>query len=387
MTPVPQIKNNDFSIRWTGSFTAPKTGEFTFGLLTNGWVRLFINDQEVCSTWGIDAVPGYSFPPGEIIGKFPMKAKQSYSIKIEYCLNTNTRPRGRSIRIGCDLPLPPDSIERAVSAASLADIAVVFAGLNEEWESEGFDRLTMDLPAGQVALIEKVAAANSNCIVVLNNGAPVEIAGWLQQVPCLVEAWYPGQECGNAIAAVLFGDINPSGKLPDTFPCRYEDNPAFINYPGESGKVTYGEGIYVGYRYYDAKKVKPLFPFGYGLSYTSFEYRNLLINPMDIKVGEIINVSLEIRNTGSRQGKEVVQLYVHDIKSSLVRPPGELKGFQKVDLLPGEIKKVSFVLDAEAFSFYDPEAKKWVAEPGEFEIQVGSSSRDIRARQIFILQP
>jgi beta-glucosidase len=387
MTPVPQIKNNDFSMRWTGIFTAPETGEYKFGLLTNGWVRLFVNNKEVCSTWGIDAINGYSFPPEEKIGKFPMDANRSYSIKIEYCKNTRTPARGRSVRIGCDLPLPPDLVERAVTAATRSDVAVIFAGLTDEYESEGFDRKDMDLPDGQEELIEKVAAANPNCVVVLNNGAPVEMASWLHRVPCLVEAWYPGQECGNAIADVLFGDINPSGKLPDTFPRRLEDNPAFINYPGESGKVLYGEGIYVGYRYYDAKKVEPLFPFGYGLSYTSFEYSNLRINPVEMRAGEKINVSLDIKNTGPRQGKEVVQLYIRDVKSSLTRPPKELKGFRKVNFLSGETKTVDFVLDEEALSFYDPQACRWVAEPGEFEVQVGSSSRDIRARQVFTLKP
>jgi beta-glucosidase len=293
----------------------------------------------------------------------------------------------RSIRIGCDIPLPPDLLQRAVSAAARADAALVFAGLTEEYESEGFDRKDMDLPAAQVELIKKVAAANPRTVVVLNNGSPVAMANWIGGVPAVVEALFPGQECGNAITAVLCGDVNPSGKLPDTYPRRLEDNPAFLNYPGESGQVLYGEGIFVGYRYYDAKKIAPLFPFGHGLSYTAFTYSNLRVSPSKVKTGGKINISIDIKNTGKVPGKEVVQVYVSDIASRVQRPPKELKAFRKVSLNPGETKTVEFTLDMEGLSFYDPELRGWVAEPGEFEIQVGSSSRDIRARKKFVLVP
>jgi beta-glucosidase len=212
------------------------------------------------------------------------------------------------------------------------------------------------------------------------------MSGWLDNVPAVVEALYPGQECGNAIAAVLCGDVNPSGKLPDTYPRRLEDNPTFINYPGESGWVLYGEGIFVGYRYYDTKKIEPLFPFGHGLSYTSFRYSNLKVSPLKVKAGEKISVSIDVKNTGKVTGKEVVQVYVSDIASRVPRPPKELKAFRKISLEPGETKTVDSTLDKEALSFYDPELKDWAAEPGEFEIRVGSSSRDIRARKKFVLE-
>jgi beta-glucosidase len=242
----------------------------------------------------------------------------------------------------------------------------------------------MDLPERQNDLIRKVTAANPNTIVVLNNGAPVSMP-WLKKVSAVVEALFPGQECGSAIAAVLFGDVNPSGKLPDTFPRRYQDNPAFTHYPGENGKVHYKEGIFVGYRHYDLKQIEPLFPFGHGLSYTDFKYSNVKITPARAKAGDKIQVSIDIKNTGKVAGKEAVQLYISDIVSSVPRPPKELKAFQKVALLPGETKTVKFTLDKEAFSFYDPSPKKWVAEPGDFAILVGSSSRDIRAREKFTL--
>ena len=384
--PVPEITGNEFSIRWTGLFTAAQTGKYKFGLSAGGWGRVYINDKLVCSNWGDKKEVEY-LPTEEKTGEITLESGKTYTIKIEFCRNTSSQSPMRSIRIGCDLPLPPDLMERAAAAAASSDVAVIFTGLTDEYESEGFDRKSMDLPPGQAELIEKVAQANPNTIVVLNNGAPVAMETWIKKVPAVVEAWFPGQECGNAIADVLLGEVNPSGKLPDTFPVRYENNPAFINYPGEGGKVLYGEGIYVGYRYYDAKKIEPLFPFGHGLSYTRFEYGNLQINPGKVNVGDKINISIDIKNTGKLQGKEVVQLYIHDVESKVQKPPKELKGFRKVSLLPGDTKTVKFVLEKEALSFYDPVIKQWAAEPGDFEVQIGSSSRDIRARQTFVLIP
>ncbi len=216
------------------------------------------------------------------------------------------------------------------------------------------------------------------------------------------KAGHPGQECGNAIADVLFGDVNPSGRLPQTFPRRLEDNPAYINYPGENGRVHYGEGIFVGYRYYDKKKIEPLFPFGSGLSYTTFAYRNpsagsghrLRLSAPDtstglsarIDAGEGLRVSVDVQNTGTRAGQEVVQLYVRDLESRLMRPEKELKAFAKVNLEPGETKTVTLTLNRESLACYDDQARQWVAEAGEFEILVGSSSRDIRASARFTLQ-
>jgi beta-glucosidase len=209
---------------------------------------------------------------------------------------------------------------------------------------------------------------------------------WVEQVAAIVQAYYPGMENGNAVAAVLLGKVNPSGKLPVTFPVRLEDSPAYINasYPG-CREVNYGEGIFVGYRYYDKRDVTPLFPFGHGLSYTSFTYSGLKV-AKKVKSGNMVEVSLTVTNTGKLAGKEVVQLYVSDLSCSLPRPPKELKGFVKVALEPGEAKTVTFTLDERALSFYDPHKKAWVAEPGEFEVLVGSSSRDIRVKAKFVLE-
>jgi beta-glucosidase len=220
---------------------------------------------------------------------------------------------------------------------------------------------------------------------VLNTGSPITMP-WLDKVAAVVQAWYPGQECGNAIADVLFGDVTPSGKLPQTFPVRVEDNPAYLNFPGENGKVYYGEGLFVGYRYYDKKRIAPLFPFGFGLSYTTFSYSPLRLSAQEINPDDTLQVSVDVTNTGLRAGKEVVQLYVRDEQARLQRPEKELKAFAKVHLEPGESKTVTLSIAREALAYYDDRTHKWVAEAGEFEVLVGASSQDIRATATFALR-
>ncbi len=268
-------------------------------------------------------------------------------------------------------------LKEAVELASKSDVAIVFAGDGPHVEREGEDRASMDLPAGQDELIRAVATANRNTVVVLNVGSPVTMTRWIAATPAVVNAWFPGEEAGHAIADVLFGDANPSGKLPVTFPKRLEDSPAYGHYPGTNGVVEYAEGIYVGYRHFDTHDVEPQFPFGHGLSYTTFGYSNLKATSPG---GGRVEVSLDLRNTGRRAGAEVAQLYVHEAKPKLDRPVKELKAFRRVELKPGELQTVSFTLDKAAFSYYDPAKRAWVADPGRFEILVGSSSRDIRLR-------
>ena len=272
------------------------------------------------------------------------------------------------------------SLKEATDLAAHSDVAVVVVGRYPKLESEGSDVKTMDLPAGQDELIAAVEQANPHTIVVLNTGDPVTMTKWIDNTPALLELWYGGQEGGHALASVLFGDANPSGKLPVSFPKRFEDSPAYGHYPGENLKVDYAEGIYVGCRYFDTKNVKPLFPFGFGLSYTSFEYSGLKVTPGNAPAKEPATVSLKVKNTGARDGAEVVQVYVHDGHSKIDRPVHELKGFQRVELKAGEERTVEFKLDRAAFSYWSPDKKDWVAEPGTFEIQVGASSRDIRLR-------
>ena len=270
-------------------------------------------------------------------------------------------------------------IDEAVELATSSDVALVLAGLPLHYESEGIDRKHIDLPPAHNQLISAVAKAQSNTAVVLTNGSAIAMP-WVNEVPTILETWLGGQAGAGAIADVLFGVVNPSGKLAETFPVRLEDTPAFLNFPDEDGEVIYGERMFVGYRYYDKRQIEPLFPFGHGLSYTQFSYDNLQLSASDLTDRGQLQVTLSVTNTGQRTGKEVVQLYVVDKESSLKRPPQELKGFDKIELAPGESKEVTFRLSSRDFSYYSKLYDRWIAETGEFEILVGSSSRDIRLR-------
>ncbi len=267
-------------------------------------------------------------------------------------------------------------LAEAIEAAKKAKVAVIFAGLPDAFESEGFDRKHMSMPNCQNELIEKVAAVQPNTIVVLHNGSPVEMP-WVNQVKGIVEAYLGGQAVGGAVCDILFGKVNPSAKLPETFPLKLEDNPSYLSYFGEGDVVEYREGIFVGYRYYDKKKMDVLFPFGYGLSYTTFEYSDLKVDKESMKDTDTMTVSVNIKNTGNMAGKEVVQLYVADKESTVIRPVKELRDFAKVELAPGETKTVTFTLDKRAFAYYSVKIHDWHVETGEFDILIGKSSRDI----------
>lgn len=256
---------------------------------------------------------------------------------------------------------------------------MVIVGLDAEWESEGYDRQTMDLPkdGNQDRLIAAVAKANPRTVVVNQSGTPVTMP-WANDVPAIVQAWYQGQEAGNALADVLLGLANPSGKLPVTFPKRLEDNPAYHNWPGEHRRVVYGEGIYIGYRHYERAKIEPQFAFGHGLSYTTFAYGKPTISSSILTEDDSLTVSVPVTNTGSRAGKESVQLYIRDPKSRLPRPDKELQAFGKVDLEPGQTKVVDLKINKYSFGYYDTSLSGWIAEEGEFEAVVGASSADIK---------
>ena len=275
--------------------------------------------------------------------------------------------------------LDEELVLEAVQVAKEADVAVVFAGLPASYESEGFDRSHLDMPPSHNELIEAVCRAQPNTVVVLSNGSAVTMP-WLDSPKALLEGWVTGQASGGAIADVLFGLVNPSGKLPETFPVRLEDTPAYINFPGEEERVRYGEGLFVGYKYYEKKRVRPLFPFGFGLSYTNFEYSDLRLSHSTITDRETLNLSVKVKNTGDMAGKEVIQLYVRDPESRLVRPEKELKAFAKVALEPGEERDVCFQLSGRDFAYYDSVRKTWHVESGDFEILIGSSSADLRAK-------
>jgi beta-glucosidase len=281
---------------------------------------------------------------------------------------------------------PQRLLDEAVAAAKESDVALVFVGYAWKLETEGKDRPSMDLPEGQDELIRAVAAVNKKTIVVFNAGGSVGLMKWIDQVPGVIDGWYGGEEGGNAVADLLFGDVNPSGKLPFTFLRRIEDSPSYGNYPGENLKVKYAEGIYVGYRYFDKHyEATPLFPFGFGLSYTKFAYSKLHI-PKTMTGDATATVSVVVRNTGTRKGAEVAQMYIADPSATVDRPVRELKGFERVELAPGESKTVTFQIDRRALSFYSQETHGWMAQPGRFEVYVGSSSRNLPLHGVFNLE-
>lgn len=279
--------------------------------------------------------------------------------------------------------------EEAVKAARAADITIYVGGLNKELyqDCEGVDRQSFSLPYGQDRLIASLAAASGRMAAVMVSGNSYAMP-WIDEVPALVQAWYGGSEAGNAIASVLFGDVNPSGKLPFTFHRRIEDCAAHVygDYPGDGEKVEYKEGIFVGYRWTDKEGVKPQFAFGHGLSYTEFKYGKIRLDAKAVAVDGVLKVRIPVTNVGDIAGAEVVQMYIHDVEASLPRPVKELKGFRKVFLAPGETAEVTFEIGKDALSYYDPAVHEWVAEAGDFKVMVGSASDDIRAEASFRLK-
>jgi beta-glucosidase len=366
--PMPGVPVRNFSVRWTGKLIPQKTGTYRLAASSEQGTRLYLDGELVIDNWWSHQVVTETYTTVLEEGK-------SYDIRFEFY----NAGHYSIVKLGWE-PFEIDSIKKAVEIAKKADAVIIIAGLDKPFEGEGHDRTSLDLPGRQDELIRRVLQTNPNTIVILNNGTPVLMNEWVDSVPAIVEAWYPGQEGGRAVADVLFGDVNPSGKLPVTFPVRWQDCPAYDVYPGNDKSIKFTEDIYVGYRYFDTQNIEPLFAFGHGLSYTKFEYGNIKLGAK--KIIELpLEVKIEITNIGKAAGDEVVQLYVHDIKSTLDRPLKELKAFQRVSFSPNETKTVSFSLNKQAFSYYDPNQENWVMEPGEFEILIGSSSRDIRAKK------
>lgn len=267
-------------------------------------------------------------------------------------------------------------IDEAIKVAAKSDVAVIFAGLIESYESEGYDREHLRIPQNHIKLIEAVSQVQTKTVVILSNGSPIEMP-WIGKVKAVLETYLGGQAIGEALADLLFGDFCPCGKLAETFPMELSHNPSYLNFPGEGDLVEYKEGLFVGYRYYDTKNIKPLFPFGFGLSYTNFEYSDIKLNKKEIMDNETLNISIKVKNTGKIRGKEIVQVYVRDTEKSVIRPDKELKGFDKIELDAGEEKTVTFTLDKRAFAYYNTEIKDWYVESGEFEIVIGKSSQQI----------
>ena len=361
-SPAPGVPGTNFSAKWTGTLTPPVTGTYTFGLTSDDGSRLIINDQQVIDNWRDQA------PNTETV-QVALTAGQPVQIEVDYYQGGG----GAMVNLGWVLP-GSDLIIQAAALAAKSDVAVVYAN---DFESEGSDLANIDLPGDQNQLIEAVAAANPNTIVVLNTGSAVTMP-WLDKVKSVFEAWYPGQQAGNAIAALLFGDVNPSGKLPVTFPKSLDQVPASTaaQWPGVNGKVQYSEGLLVGYRWYDAKNLTPLFPFGYGLSYTSFRFANLHLSAPTMAEHGRIEASVDVTNTGSREGAEVAQLYLSD-PASTGEPANQLKGFAKVDMKPGQTKRLHFDISAQDASYWNSDAQAWTLGTGTYTVHVGDSSRNL----------
>jgi beta-glucosidase len=370
--PHPSLIPGRFTARATTVFTPDRTGTWDFGLIATDAARLSLD--------GVLLLDTTTAPPGE--GFFGL-ANQEVTATVEM---VDGVPCTLTVEFRADNDLPiaavsfggsfrpaRDALEAAAAAARAADMALVFVGTDSRWESEGKDRTTLRLPGEQDALVWAVATANPRTVVVVNSGAPVEMP-WADDVDGIVQVWYAGQEGGAAIADVLFGDVDASGRLPTSFPVLLEDTPAYPFYPGDGHTLHYGEGMFVGYRHYDTKDVAPRFCFGHGLSYTTFSFEDLTV----ARDGRELEVEVDVTNTGHRRGAEVVQVYVRRPASRVERPDKELKAFEKVWLDPGQTLRVRLTVTERALRHWDKRDNRWTIERGEIEILVGASSRDIR---------
>ena len=371
--PGPGVPVGAFSARATTTFTPGVSGPWRFRLESVGQARLLLDGDVAVDNWS--PTPGrtfYGLGSEPVEGALDLDGSRGYELVLEYRLAGG--PPLAGVRLGAVPELPDDALERAVAAAAAADVAVVVVGSDSEWESEGFDRTTLDLPGRQAELVERVCGANPRTVVVVNTGAPVAM-DWVERAGAVVQAWFPGQEGAHAVADVLFGAVNPSGRLPVTIPRRLEDTPTFGSdavYPGENGVVHYAEGLHVGYRHYATRGIEPAFCFGHGLSYTSFDYADASITASD----DGVVVEVDITNSGARAGREVVQVYVRHPDAGTGRPDRELKGVEVVTLDPAQTARVDVALPRSAFARWSDDG--WTVQPGDYDVLVGASSNDIR---------
>jgi beta-glucosidase len=358
-----------FSVRWTGRMAAPATGDYLFQIQSDSNIRFMVNGQSLFDNW---SATGRNVA-ANFTTKLSVVAGQPVDVTVEY-----KGPPARS-RGGSSLSLGYASLSAPGNIANY-DAVVIAAGFDSSTEGEGSDR-TYTMPNYQDTVISNVVAVNPKTVVILHGGGGMDIQQWINQVPGLIHAIFPGEDGGIALGEILFGDTNPSGKLPFTFEKRFQDYPAYPNYPSSDGGVTavYAEGLFMGYRGFDKYDIAPQFPYGYGLSYTTFSYADLDVSHNGLNRDGKVRVSFRIRNTGDRAGAEVVQLYLGKAGySNIVRPIRELKGFQKVYLNPGESKRITLELDEQSFAYYDIGSARWATEPGAYTIWVGASSRDLK---------
>ncbi|MBX4867414.1 beta-glucosidase [Rhizobium bangladeshense] len=383
--PAGELDPADFSARMTMQFAPEESGEHVFGMTNAGLARLFVDRR--LTVEGHDGwTRGENYfgtANDEQRGTMTLEAGRSYEVIVEYEPSTASEEGINliAVRFGVEKPLGEADIEGAVETARNADVALVFVGRDGEWDTEGLDLPDMRLPGRQEELIEKVAAANANTVVVLQTGGPIEMP-WLGKVRAVLQMWYPGQELGNAVADVLFGDVEPGGRLPQTFPKVLTDNSAITAdpavYPGKDGHVRYAEGIFVGYRHHDTREIEPLFPFGFGLGYTSFRWSEPQLSARQMGP-EGITVSVDVTNTGDRPGSELVQLYVRSPRTKVERPDKELRAFAKLSLQPGETGTAVMKIMPRDLAYFDIEVGAFRAEPGGYQLVLAANAADIRS--------
>jgi beta-glucosidase len=379
--PTAVKRPDDYYMRWTGHITPKASGRYDFIAKTRGGTRVTINGQQLIEVWDYDDIV-------PLLATKILEAGRTYIVEVTY---TCHRPQNSYMHFAWGLA-PPLLTQSETAYCRGADAVIVCVGYNSQNQREGHDR-PYELPLEQLELVKAATDLNSRTVVVLNSGGGVATQGWIDRVPALLQAWYPGQEGGRALAEIVFGDINPSGKLPISFEKRWEDCAAYGRYPFTGGnksdpltasdEVDYSEGVFVGYRWFDLKGIEPLFPFGFGLSYTKFQYANERVLPA---ADGGYMVTFDITNTGSREGAEIAQIYVATPPSKVPRPVRELKAFSRVLLKPGETRTVTTTLTKDAFAYFDEDRKSWVVEPGRYAIIVGSSSREFPLREAVEVQ-
>jgi beta-glucosidase len=382
--PANGVPRVHYAARWTGTLQMPESGEYLFTVSAQeGMARVWFDDILMLDAWNDADRDNFE-------GRYTNRQEQMQhhftngqhvQIRIEY---EKTGTRG-GIHFGWKTPNQRIGIQAAEDLARSADVVVIACGLSNQFEGGNYDRKQFDLPAPQEALIQRVARANPNVVVVLNNGTPVQMRPWIDQVPAVLEAYYPGQEGGNALARILLGEVNPSGKLPDTIPNSWDEVPSMQAYPGSKGQALYSEGLNVGYRFYDSKGIQPVFPFGHGLSYTDFVYDKPQLSSSELKSNnDELQLSVRVTNGGTRFGREIVQLYLIFPNPSNDRPPKQLIHFDKVSLKPQESETVAFTLRSQDLLTYNADAERWEIGQTQFEIAVGGHPYELQSMSITV---
>jgi len=373
-----RVDQHAFSLRASVDYMAPETGEFTIGLHSAGLAKLYVNGELLIDLWSDWQKGRTFFEEGcdEVVASYAFEAGETYTLEMEFATKETDNLDLAAWRFGLSKPLGDEAIQSAVERAKEAEVAILFVGRSGQWDTEGSDLEGIKLPGRQDELIEAVSSANPNTLVVLQTGGPVEMP-WVDQVAGILQAWYPGQECGNAIADVLFGKQDPSGRLPQTFPVKLEDNPTHTDdplvYPGHDGHVVYREGVFIGYRHYQANNIKPLFPFGFGLSYSDYQLQNLSCR--NVAKGHV-ELKVDVTNTGQRQGHTVVQIYCGEANSEIDRPECQLADFQKLELNAGESAALTFCLPLRRFAYFDSKTGLWTIPEGDYRVRAGFHAND-----------